>query len=448
MSPSVVTPREVPALAPPRRVPLPRVSERTLANGLRVLAVRRSTVPLVHLRLRIPSATRRATELARSQLLARSMFLGTRERNEEQLGDALQAIGGDLRTSADADGLTVAGMSLAAELPALLDLLSGSLTGASYPRGPVERETARLAGEARLSASQAESAAADIWARRRYGDHPYGRRFAEPQEVLDVPPGSLRAQHRRRVGPQGAVLVVVGDVAPARALDLVERRLGSWTGQGSPTEVPAVPELELGPLLLVDRPGSVQANLRLGGDAPGMTDPSYAATRVADAIFTGLFSSRLVANLREDKGYTYGSFSTHRLQRRGAYLAVGVDVATDVAAPALVETLYELGRIVTLPPSSDEVESAVQYLTGITMLRAASQSGLAGTLLDLAVRGLDASWLRDHPASLAKVRPDDVLEAARGILAPARMLVTVLGDAEALLRPLSEVTAVTAAAGA
>ena len=92
----------------------------------------------------------------------------------------------------------------------------------------------------------------------------------------------------------------------------------------------------VGVFLLVDRPGSVQANVRFGGDAPHMSDPSYAAVQVADAIFTGLFSSRLIANLREDKGYTYGSYSVMRHQRAGSSLAVGVDVATDVAAPALV----------------------------------------------------------------------------------------------------------------
>ena len=184
--------------------------------------------------------------------------------------------------------------------------------------------------------------------------------------------------------------------------------------------MPRVPAVRTGPLLLVDRPGSVQANLRFGGDAPSLSDPSYAAVQVADAIFTGLFSSRLIANLREDKGYTYGSYSTMRHQRAGSSLAVGVDVATDVAAPALVETVYELGRIVTLPPQPDEVEAAVQYLTGTAVLRTATQSGLADTLLHLLVRGQDVTWLRDHPARLAAVDPEQVHAAAAGVAGTRR----------------------------
>jgi predicted Zn-dependent peptidase len=322
------------------------------------------------------------------------------------------------------------------------------LTGATYPRRGVERERARLAEHGRLQLSQPPSAAADAWATRRYGEHPYGRRIPRPDEVLEIAPGSLRGAHGRRITPDGGVLVVVGDVVPGRALDLVERHLGAWTATARNDAVPRSPVLETGPLLLVDRPGSVQANVRFGGDAPDMSDPSYAAVQIADAIFTGLFSSRLISNLREDKGYTYGSYSVMRHQRAGSSLAVGVDVATDVAAPALVETLYELGRIVTLPPEPAEVEAAVQYLTGTSVLRTATQSGLADTLLHLLVRGLDVTWLRDHPARLAAVEPEQVHAAAGALWARGNLVWTVLGDAERLHAPLATVTEVTTLARA
>ena len=450
MSPAsrAAAPREVPALAPSRRPRLPRVSDRTLPNGLRVVAVRRPAVPLVHIRLRVPTATRRAQDVGRTELLAQSMLLGTDRRSEAELADALQAMGGGLHAGADPDGFTLSGESLAHELGGLLGVLGEVLIGATYPRSGVERERTRLAERGRLQLSQPPSAAADAWAARRYGEHPYGRRIPRPEEVLEVAPGSLRGLHGRRITPDGGVLVVVGDVTPGRALDLVEKHLGDWESTARKDPVPRVPAVETGPLLLVDRPGSVQANLRFGGDAPDLSDPSYAAVQVADAIFTGLFSSRLIANLREDKGYTYGSYSTIRHQRGGSSLAVGVDVATDVAAPALVETLYELGRIVTLPPQPDEVDAAVQYLTGTAVLGAATQSGLADTLIHLLVRGLDVSWLRDHPARLAAVDVDQVHAAASALLAHHRLVWTVLGDADLLQAPLATVTEVTTLAGA
>ena len=110
---------------------------------------------------------------------------------------------------------------------------------------------------------------------------------------------------RQRVSPTGALLLVVGDVRPAAALDAVEAALGDWAVGSSPAKAPALPSVSAGALMLVDRPGAVQSNLRLAGPGLRRSDPGYAALQLANTIFGGYFSSRLVANLREDKGYTY-----------------------------------------------------------------------------------------------------------------------------------------------
>ena len=123
-------------------------------------------------------------------------------------------------------------------------------------------------------------------------------------------------------------------------------------------------------------------------------------------------------------------------------------MATEVTAPAMVEALYELGRIVTLPPKDDELEATVQYLTGILALGTATQSGLAETLVDMLIRGKDVDWLQEYPAALAAVNPEEVQAAAAALLAPTSMLSVVVGDAERLDAPLATVTEVTTLAGA
>ncbi|HVD27859.1 MAG TPA: pitrilysin family protein, partial [Mycobacteriales bacterium] len=298
-------PREVPGLARPRKPRLPTVAERVLPNGLRVVAVRRPSVPVVHVRLRVPTAVRRDEDLARSAMLERGMLLGTAERSQGELAEALQRIGGSLRVSGDADRLLLAGESLRAGLPELLRLLTEVLVGASYPRRQVEGEAARLADQLRRAWSQPGVVADESWLRRMYGGHPYGREHPDADEVLAVPPASLRAAQRRRVVPDGSLLVLVGDLTPARALDQVAAAMSGWSSTGGPSLVPAVRPAQQGPLLLVDRPGAVQSNLRVGGLAPARTDPSYAAAEVTNAVYGGYFSSRLVMNIREDKGYTY-----------------------------------------------------------------------------------------------------------------------------------------------
>lgn len=429
--------RTVPPLGRMRTARLPTVAERVLPSGLRVVAVRRPSVPVVHVRLRIPTAVRRSADLARSRLLERTMLLGTADRSQADLAEALQRIGGSMRVGSDSDRLLVAAESLAGGLPDLMGVLAEVLTGAAYPIAQVEGEAARLSDQTRRALSQPGVVADEAWLAQAFGDHPYGREYPSPDEILAVSPTTLRSAHRRRIVPDGSLLVLVGDLSPARVLDRVEKALAGWDTDGSPSQVPKVPAIEPGPLVLVDRPGAVQSNLRLGGPALARTDPDYATQELANALFGGYFSSRLVMNIREDKGYTYSPHSSVQQGSRASFVFLQADVATEVTAPALVEVVYELGRLATVAPSPDEVADTAQYLVGALALATSTQAGLAGALTGLLADGLDVSWLREHPRRLLAVTPEDVLSVSQRLLSPAAMVTTVVGDASLVEGPLA-----------
>lgn len=428
MSPRAAAPRPVPGLTRPRRPKLPTVAERVLGNGLRVVAVRRAGVPMVHARLRIPFAGRRPDHLPKRWLLDATMLHGTAERDRSGLATAMQEIGGALGVSTDADRLLVRGESLKAGLPRLLELVGEVVTSASYPKDAVDGEAQRLRTQLRQRQSQPGEVASEALRRRLYGEHPYGRDLPDPDEVVAVTAASVRALHRRWVVPAGSLLVLVGDITPGRALDQVERALGGWAGAAT-AAAPAPAPPAGGDLTLVDRPGAVQSNLRLGGPALPRTDPAYAALELANVVFGGYFASRLVQNIREDKGYTYSPRSSLSHGATASALVVEADVATEVTGPALVEIAHELGRVATLPVSTDELASAASYTSGILALSTATQSGLAATLETLLADGLDVTWLRDHPARLAAVTVEDAHEQAHRFLAPARLATVVVGDA-------------------
>jgi predicted Zn-dependent peptidase len=228
----------------------------------------------------------------------------------------------------------------------------------------------------------------------------------------------------------------VGDLTPARALDQVERALAGWDTDGTLPSVPKVPVLEPGPLQLVDRPGAVQSNLRLGGPAPARTDPDLAAVRLANMVFGGYFSSRLVENIRERRGYTYSPRSTVEHMVAGSSFLVDADVATEVSAPALLETWYELGRMALTAVTEAELDGARRYVLGSMALTTATHAGLAGTLSALMGSGLPAEWLADHQRALARVTVDEVQEAGRRYLAPRDLTAVVVGDAERIAASL------------
>jgi zinc protease len=434
----------VPALTKPRKAKKLTVTERVTDSGLRVIVVRKPGVPLAEVRLRLPFGSARATQPARSALLADTMLTGAAGYDRSGLAAAIQTLGGDVSVGVDADRLMIAGNVLATNLAALLELLATVLVDAGYPDEEVGTERERLVEKLSIARSRAGVIAGEALAHRMWGEHPYARDLPEPDAVAATTPGQIRKLHDEMVRPSRGVLVIVGDVSANRVLDQVETALAGWTGVARVGRMPALPEPDAGPLLVVDRPGSVQSSLRMGGLAVPRADDRYPALQLANLIFGGYFSSRWVENIREDKGYTYGPHSRIEHNVLGSSLLFDVEVATEVTAPALLETMYELGRIASLPVTPAEVESVRQYAIGSLALSTATQAGLASTLSALAVFDLGLDWVIEHPHRLAAVGVEEVSAAAAQFLAPARLTSVVVGDAQTITAPLAALVPVTA----
>jgi predicted Zn-dependent peptidase len=437
---TTVEKRPVPPLAKPRTPKLPSVAERTLDNGLRVLAVRRPGVPLAEVRLRIPfagpSGRSGRSYTAQASLLGDTLLSGTERRDAAQLAADVQALGGQLSASTDADRLGFGGSVLVGGLPGLLEILGEVLTSASYPKREVLGERDRLVQELAIYRSQAAVVAREALLRRLYGDHPYGRELPSAEEVEEVKPSSLRALHAKRVAPAGSILTVVGDLPPNKAIAHVEAALAGWSATSKAYETPTLPSLERQPALLLDRPGAVQTTLRMAASAPSRADGDYAAFVLANLVFGGYFSSRWVANIREDKGYTYSPHAQVEHPPAGSRVSISADVSTPTTAPALLETLYELGRVATTAVTQGELDQARRYAVGSLALGTSSQAGLAGTLSQLAGAGLGVEYLRDYPKQLAAVTVDDALAAGGRYLAPHRLTTVLVGDVAQVEAPL------------
>jgi zinc protease len=216
----------------------------------------------------------------------------------------------------------------------------------------------------------------------------------------------------------------------------VESALTQWQADHAASELKDLPEVVGGDLLLVHRPGAVQSQLRLSARAIPRTDPRYPALQLANLAYGGYFSSRLVENIREDKGYTYHARSSIEFSPSGATLLLDADTASDVTAAALWEVRYELGKLGLIPPDESEVDSVRQYAIGSLLTATSSQSGLASQLAGLAGVGLDVQWLRDHPARLAAVTAAQIADAALEFFAPTAFTGVVVGDEETLAKQL------------
>jgi predicted Zn-dependent peptidase len=414
-------------------------AESLLDNGLTVIAVAHPTVPLVELKLRIPFAP---ADPAAGSLLGQTLFSGTATIGATGIAAAAQEVGGSFTTSLDAGHLLVSASCVRGGLHRLLDLLAGVLRGASYPEPEFDSARTQVAGRLHRVRRQQRVLARDALLRRMYGAHPHAAPTPAAGEVRAVTVERIRSLHREAVRPDGAVLVLVGDLDLDRTMESAVTRLGAWRGAGSEGAAPAVTPPAAGPLLVVDWPGSVQSSLRMALPAAGREDPDHAPLMLANLVFGGCFSSRWVENIREDKGFAYSAVSYLHHPPTGPVVLVNAEVAAEATGAAYVETLYELGRLATSPPTGAEVEQARRYARGTLLLGTATQAGLARTASLLAGAGLRLDFLYEHDKRLATATVEDVARAAAGHLAPTGAVSVVLGAADRIAPDLARVTAI------
>lgn len=426
-APSLVQP---PAVGKLRALKLPAIAERTLKSGLRIVVARKPGIPLVEARVAIPLCRGGDSgEPAQRRVFANALLTGTAERSELQIAEDLQSMGASLNVSADADDLNLSGSVLSTQVSPFLDLLAEVVMQPTFPDDDVNVQRDRTAQEVMMIRSQPAGLAQIALSKRLFGKHPYGAALPTPQTVSKVKPSDLKKLHKERVVPKGSVVVLVGDISPQRGLDLVEQAFEGWKGRATAVSLPPVPELKSGPVNLVHREGGVQSTIRLARFGLEPTAEDYPKLLLANLIFGGYFAARLSDNIREDKGYTYGIYSTMQTQRHASLLAIGTDVATDVTVPTLVELHYEMGRMVALPPKPAELDAAKKYQSGTLAMSVNTQAYLASQLLSIAKRGQPFEFLRELPKLVENVTAADVQEISWKFLGQQSFATVIVGDA-------------------
>ena len=256
----------------------------------------------------------------------------------------------------------------------------------------------------------------------------------EPQTVSQVTPEAVGAFHHDHFGPAGTTLILAGDFADD-PIALAERSLGSWRNDDQRRVDAEEPVAGTRRMVLVDRPGAVQADVRLGGFGIDRLDPRWSAISVASYAMGGAFLSRLNAILREDKGYTYGVRMNFGPLRTGGSFAVQGSFRTEVVADALAIT-RELIEVDQAPFTSQEVDDAVAFFTGVSPLRYATADGVADQAATQVLAGLPDDYVDRSLALLRSVTPETATEAYRSVVHPDELTLVVVGDAERLADPL------------
>jgi len=312
----------VPALAPERQVTWPKRQRARLSNGLEVILVESHTIPKFHGELFFRSgnaaAIDRGTGLA--EMTATVVRTGTAKRASRQIEEDLRRIGADLSSSAGADtsAISFAGLSDFAE--PLLGMVDELARQAEFPEAEFERERRQKLEEVKLERTQPGFLAGERLRKVLFGAHPYAQVSPSEEQVAAYKRDDLLGVYRDFYTPENALLLLVGDFQPDAMLKAAEKVFGAWQGKKPETKPSARPANPRGRrIYLVHLPGAVQTQILAGCHAITRKHPDWVKLGLTNSLYGGAFNSRLVMNIREDKGYTYSPRSGVNAFRQHGY---------------------------------------------------------------------------------------------------------------------------------
>jgi zinc protease len=435
--------KQQPPPLPARPIKLPTANETVLPNGLTVIVAEDSRLPLISYRLafRTGDAHDPADLPGLMDMLTGLLTEGTESRTSREIADEVARLGATLQAGANSDYTTVAASSLTIFGDKVLELLADVALRPVFPTSEVELVKQNTKESLKQQRAQPTFLASEMVARVMFGEHPYHVTSPTPESIDATTRERLIEFHRSTFIPNNAVLFVAGDVRQDSILQQVENLFGGWQpGNVTSDQFPAPPQRTSRTAYIVDRPGSAQANIVISNAGIKRTSPDYFPLLLMHTVLGANASSRLFMNLREDKGYTYGAYSSLDARRTAGTFRATAEVRTPVASDSLKEFFYELGRIRNEPVSEKEMADAKSYLTGVFPLRLETQEGLVDQLLQIKMFGLPHDYLEAYRNQIQAVTIEQVQEVAQKYVRPDEAAVVIVGDGAQLLEQVKPYT--------
>ncbi len=437
---AVAQTEEPPKGGTPKDFVLPPRATISFDNGLDVILVPYGNIPktMVKVVVRAGNVDEAPDEIWIADLLGNLLKEGTLTLTGEELAFKAAGMGGAINVSVGANQTTVSLEVLSEFTPQAIALLGDFLINPLFPESEIERLKSDLLRELSIQQSQPGAIALEKFRKVLYGDdHSYGRIFPTEEMIQSFSIEKVRNFYEANFGAIRSDLYIIGKFDSRGAKRAAAAAFGNWkTGVESEPTVPA-PTTQRA-VYLVDRPGAPQSNLMIGLPVVDPSEPDYIPLVVTNTLLGGYFSSRITANIREDKGYTYSPYSTLSVRYRDAYWVETANVTTEVTGPAIQEILKEIERLREEPPPDEELEGVQNYMSGSFVRQNSSKSGIAAQLAFLKLHGLDESYLLDYVKNVLAVSPEAISEMATKYIRPNDLTIVVVGDKEKVLKQIRD----------
>jgi zinc protease len=425
---------------------LPPVFETKLPNGLSVVVVEDTRFPLVTARLIFQAGSKYDPKdmPGLADAVASLLNEGTKTRTSRQISEESDSLGGSIGAGAGQDTLTASGSALAENLSPMLGLLADISLNSTFPANEVKLYQQNRLQELEQQHSEPGFLAQEKIAEVVYGSSPYAHIAPTEASIQKLDTATLAKFRDTYLVPNNATLVLLGKLPERESLmKTVSQLLGDWKQK----ESPPAPRMDLPAskrqIILVDRPGSVQADIHVGRIAPTRLTSDFFPLMVGENILGGGTNSRMFKDIRERDSFAYDAHAEYATHRDAAMFSAVTEVRNEVIEPAMKDVLDELNQMATKPVGGDELTNTKNYLAGLYLLGLETQAGLAAQLSNVKALGLPNNYLETYTTRVRSVEPDQILAAAKKYMAPDQAAIIVVGDASKIgdaLKKFGEVT--------
>lgn len=398
----------------------------SLPNGARLHVLRNDAQPVVRLQVVFKAGKWYDPSAGVSLLAARLLLEGTRTRTARQIADEVAFFGASLDCEQGFDRATLTLYCLSRHLPQLLPLVQDVLTEPTFPETELALVKTRTIQNVRVERQKTSYLASESFSRHLFGPgYPYGVTFNETV-FQDITSNQVRQFFQQHYNFAEAEIFLCGD-ATDEHITLLTERLGAPAGSQAqaPTSLPA--PVVLAPRDYVTVEGSLQASLRIGRQWPALSHPQTHALQVLVKVLGGYFGSRLMKNIREDKGFTYGIYASVQPREHATSFVIGSDVNAANAPAAIEEVQRELRRLQQEPVPLTELQTVKNYISGKFANELSTVFEQCDKYKNLVFYDLPTSYYSDFVAQVQATNAATLQELAQEYLSPESMIEVVSG---------------------
>lgn len=432
----------IPAPGQAPELHVPSWTSMKLANGAQLIVSPRHNLPLVSFAINFVGGAHQydpATKPGVAEFAAAMLSEGTATRSGDDISNALQLLGTGVRIGVGGESGAISFLSTADKAERVLQIVEDMLVNPSFPNEAIERYRARRLVALTQAKDRTSMIAARVFPKILYTDaHPYGRTISE-QSVKAITRDDILAFDKAYFTPGHAIITVVGDVEPNAVKQMVERVLAPWNDGGSipPFDYPAVAAPKATTIYLVDKPGAAQSSFAIGVPGPARDTPDYFALEVLNTMLGGMFQSRLNADIREQKGYSYGVGSAFSYGKGPGPFEAGGDIVTAKTDSALIEFMKQLRGIRgERPITDDELKTAEDNLVQSLPENFASVRAVNGSIAGLYLEDLPQDYFQHYAANIRAITKDDVTRVANKYIDMDHLAIVIVGDRKQIEAPL------------